>query len=235
MKIKNWFFVLMILVLGALAYGQQRVIRLNTHHQAPLTYIDSAGVLSGEAMQPVLYALQEMDWKVELNFLLWARAQQQVKDGVVDGFFAAAGNAEREKFAVRSASIATQTINWYLLADSTVDPNAADFRSTARVGGYTGANMLVWLLDNGYNVTGQPAHPDQLFMMLLYDRFDACLANNNNFDNFIAANPQYIGKFRAVKQSVNELYVYFSHGFIDKNPGFLDAFNLLVFNYRTAR
>ncbi len=226
--------VLLVTLTISSIHGQE-IIRLNTHIQAPLTYLDGNDQPEGTAMRPVLRALREMGWEVEINFLPWARAQLLVKDGQSDGFFAASRNTERDNYAVRSGTIATQTINWYLLSDSEFDPHAGDFRQNARIGGYIGANMLAWLLENGYNVTGQPSHPDQLFLMLLFDRLDACLANNNNFENFLEAYPQYRGRFRVVNQTSNELYIYFSRNFISKNPGFLETFNKSIADNRFAR
>lgn len=220
------------IMLTVLPVYSQNVIRLNTHIQAPLTFIGEYDQLEGTAMQPVLHALKEMGWQAEISFLPWVRAQLMVENNEADGFFAASRNADRDGYAVRSLPIATQTINWYLTVDSRFDPAAVDFPKQARFGGYLGANMLTWLLDNGYNVSAQPAHPDQLFLMLLYGRIDACLANNNNYENFIIAYPQYEGLFRIVNQSSNELYIYFSRKFIAQNPDFLEIFNRNAARYR---
>ncbi|MBU0935104.1 MAG: transporter substrate-binding domain-containing protein [Spirochaetes bacterium] len=234
MKAAKAILIASIMLAVLPVYGQN-LIRLNTHIQAPLTFLGEYDQPEGTAMQPVLHALKEMGWQAKISFLPWARAQLMVENNEADGFFAASRNADRDRYAVRSLPIATQTINWYLPADSRFDPAASDFPKQARFGGYIGANMLSWLLDNGYNVSAQPTHPDQLFLMLLYGRIDACLANNNNYENFISAYPQYEGLFRIVNQSSNELYIYFSHNFIDQNPDFLDTFNRNIARYRQGQ
>jgi len=226
--------VLIILAFITPLYAQQ-TITLTTHIQPPLTWLTPEGEPTGDAMKPVLYALNKMNIHAEIRFEPWTRAQLMVKNGEAAGFFAGSRNADRDAYAVRSAPIADQTINWYLLKETLLDPSDTGFKARATVGGYTGAAMLQWLQDNGYNVTGKPNHPDQLFLMLINKRFDACLANTNNYNNFLAAYPQYTDRIRVVEQTRNDLFVYFSPRYIEQNPDFLTEFNSHIQEYRKTR
>lgn len=218
------FILLITLCAASVTWAQNKII-LNTHEQAPLTYLNEENVLAGTAVKPVTYALNKMGWSYEFQVMPWTRAQRMVEIGQVDGFFAGSKNPERDSYAVNSAPIAFQVINWYLLRTNPLDPNSKDFKQKATVGGYLGANMLKWLKANDYNVKGEPPDADKLFLMLNTGRFDACLANEYNYKNFIIKHKELENRFRWVLQQKNELYVYFSKSFIAKNPNFLAEFN----------
>lgn len=224
------FILLVVCCMASTVWAQNKIV-LNTHDQAPLSYPDEKGELTGTAVLPVLYALNRMGWQHEFSVLPWIRAQQLVQQGRADGFFAASSNAERDTYAVRSAPIAYQVSNWYLLKENPLNPDSPEFKARARVGSYQGANMLKWLKDNAYNVTGEPPEPDKLFLMLISARFDACLANDYNYANFIRRNPVFQGSFRSVMHQSTALHVYFSKSFLEKHPGFLAEFNRHVTEY----
>ena len=226
------FAVILFLFCSMDSFSRNKVI-LTTHSQPPLTYLNENGVLDGVAVKPVVYALKRMGWGYEFRILPWARAQVLAKSGEADGFFAASKNSERDEFAAASEPVTTQRWNWYLLKESTFDPRSPDFKEKAKVGGYIGSNMLKWLKDNNFNIAGEPVVPDQLFFMLDVKRFDACLANSYNYDNFIKNNKQYKDKFKFFTEQSNSLYVYFSKKFIQKNPEFLPQFNRYVKEYTT--
>jgi polar amino acid transport system substrate-binding protein len=222
--------LLAILLVTSNAWAKNKII-LNTHEQPPLSFLDESMSPDGTAIKPLIYSLRKMGWDYEIRFFPWARAQWLIKNNDGDGFFAASQNPERDNEAVRSAAITSQTRNWYLLKKNMLDPNAPDFKHKATVGSYLGANMLKWLKSQNYHVTGEPPHPDQLFLMLKNGRFDACLANDYNYNNFIKKNPDMEGVFRSVLQQSEPLFIYFSKKFIEKNPDFLTTFNRHLADY----
>jgi len=230
---KNLFLVFMLLS-SAIVFAEKRIVLL-THDQAPLTYLDKENKLDGIATKPVIHALEKMGWSYEFLVVPWARAQKMVETGIHDGFFAATQNSARDGFAVKSLPISDQTVNWYLLENNILDPSSPDFKRVARVGGYVGSNMLLWLEENKFNLAGRPVDPNNLFDMLLAGRLDACLANDYNFDNYLKKNPYAANDFRSVLQQKNPLYVYFSKKFIETYPEFLAEFNRQISGYKAGK
>ena len=211
-----FFAVTLFLFCAFDAFSQEKVL-LTTHSQPPLSYINENGIIDGIAVKPIVYALKKMGRDYEFRILPWARAQAMAKSGEADGFFAGSKNRERDESAIASAPITKQVWNWYLLKDNEYVPKSSIFKKKAKVGGYIGSNMLKWLEDNNYNIAGKPIDPDQLFFMLDAKRFDACLANSYNYENFLKNNKQYKGKFKFSTEQSNLLYVYFSKKFIKDN------------------
>ena len=218
-------WALLLLTLGAGSGCSEDRIILTTHDQAPLTYLDNRDVVVGSAVRPLVYALGQMGWKYDIRIYPWTRAQELVRTGQADGFFAASRSPDRDRYSVASLALARQTTNWYLLRETTIDPRSPGFQAQARVAGYAGSNMLQWLKDRQFLVVGEPTDPDQLFFMLALGRFDACLANDNNFNNFLAKNRSFTGRFRAVERDSAPLVAYFSRKFLEAHPGFLEQFN----------
>ncbi|MFV0423523.1 substrate-binding periplasmic protein [Oleidesulfovibrio sp.] len=214
-----------------LAAAQAPQITLVTHELCPYSYYTVDGTFKGSAVRVVRYALDKMGFQLNLLVTPWSRAQQMVKNGHADGFFAASHNEERDKYATLSATIAEQRWNWYLRADSDLNPDCPTFRPTAHVAAFHGSNMLQWLNSQQFIVKGYPPNTQQLTQMLLAKRIDAMLASDQAMDEIIARN----GLERLIRVHTAKdkpLGVYFSKYFLALNPDFLTIFNSHVRDYR---
>ncbi|WP_147819066.1 substrate-binding periplasmic protein [Salidesulfovibrio onnuriiensis] len=215
---------------AALSQGPRSVV-LATHNLCPYGCYDEKGTFDGSAVQAVRHAFQQMNIPVSIVVVPWQQAQQMARKGQADGFFAASQNSRRDSEGIMSAVIADQKWNWYLLRESRLDPASPDFKGQAKVGGFSGANMLKWLQDNNYNVVGTPPNTEGLADMLLAQRLDAILANNKVMDEIVRKR-QLHGVFRSVTLLDKPLGVYFSNRFLLQYPDFLKEFNKHVLEYR---
>lgn len=119
-------------------------ITLATHELYPYGYHDSEDNFTGYAVKRVRFAVARCGFKLRLLVLPWARAQAMAKTDSVDGFFAGSLNDERKDLYVPSAVLAPQNWTWYLLRDSSLNPDSPHFKERAKVGSFIGANMLTY-------------------------------------------------------------------------------------------
>jgi len=227
---RNIFLMLLSLIFINLLFAEEKKIILTSQDLPPLGSYNEKRHYDGIAVRVVKYALDKMEVKYEILVYPWARAQQEVKAGRADGFFAGSKNAERESYGVMSNIIADQKWVWYQLKENVMNPKDSDFKEKAKVGSYIGANMLDWLKKNNYNIKAEPRDTKMLFKMLLAKRVDAILANNLVAEDIIKKEKLGI-KFKRTIQQEQPLGVYFSKTFLEKNPGFLKKFNSCVDEY----
>jgi polar amino acid transport system substrate-binding protein len=181
----------------------------------------------GVAVDRVRCVFKKLDIPLEVQVVPWTRAQVLVQRGLAEGFFAASQKDSRDAYAVKSAVIADQKWNWYLLKENPQSPQNQYFKKQATVGGFLGANMLEWMKEHNYNVTTMPKDTEGLLKMLLAQRVDAVMANNY----VMRALLQKYGVEDQVKIYLNKdkpLSVYFSKEFIKSRPMFIEKFNSLI-------
>jgi polar amino acid transport system substrate-binding protein len=216
------------------AFSNATVI-LTTHNLYPYgSYPEGAPVrriadetFAGVAIDTVRCVFKNIGVPLEVWVIPWERAQVLVKRGEVDGFFAASQKDSRDAFAVMSVFIADQNWNWYLLKESPFNPLDASFKVEAKVGGFIGANMLMWMQENGYNVTATPQDTESLLRMLLAKRVDAVMANNHVMGHLLKKHAAS-DRVKTVLNKNKPLAVYFSKKFVMSRPGFIELFNSQV-------
>jgi len=199
-------------------------VRLSTHELHPYGQSQPGGSFKGKAADVVVCSFKNMGVELELNIRPWKRAQYEALKGVSDGFFAGSQNDERDAYAQKSTIIADQKWVWYLLKDSSWDPNSDYFQKNAIVSSFLGANMQDWLVSKNYKIDSTPLTTEHLIGRLLRRSIDAGLANNYVMNEIL----EKIGaqnKVRKVLLKNKPLYVYFGNNFIDANQGFLSLFN----------
>ena len=192
-SVKNKVPLLLILICsilisrvgGCFASSQEKVI-LTTHNLYPYgSYptedrqkVIADETFKGVAVDRVRCVFKKMDIPLEIQVVPWRRAQRLVQRGLAEGFFAASQKDSRDEYAVKSAVIADQKWNWYLLKTNPLTPQEPSFKEKATVAGFLGANMLQWMQENGYNVTATPTDTEALLRLLLARRVDAVMAND---------------------------------------------------------
>jgi len=199
-------------------------ITLATQEWAPYQ-TEAGGRRSGIAIDALRCVLDRMGETYHLVFLPWRRAQEEVRAGRVDGFFAASRSAERDEYAVFSTPIAPQVWAWYFPRGTSLRPGDAAFKATAKVSATSGSNMASWLARSGYRMDGETRTLEQLVTMLRARRVDAVLANALTFDEAVRSLGQSPQTFESHVERSEPLGVYFGRQFLDRRPGFLEAFN----------
>lgn len=219
--------VLPALIVSSNALASSTVV-LTTHDLPPYSFRDADGNIDGLAGRVVSCAFTGMGRDLEIHIVPWKRAQIEVERGLADGFFAASRNAQRDVYAVMSDIIADQNWTWYLLAGTPGNPNEDVFRTSRTVSSFLGANMQSWLRENAYRTVDYPPHDNEALLdMLLKNRFDAILANDQVMDSLIRSQ-DLTGHLRKVLLRNKPLGVYFSKTFLASDPGFLEKFNAEV-------
>jgi polar amino acid transport system substrate-binding protein len=195
-------------------------------HELPPYSTQTDGKPSGMAVRVVQCVAARMKVPLRITFLPWARAQVEAKSGQVDGFFAASRSAERDAYATLTDTIAPQEWRWYFLAkrEGEIDPSSADFKQSAKVSSFRGANMQRWLEDNGYRAESPPVDSATLLRMLTRERLDAVLANHLVMEALLARQHPAPAVRSALAQD-RPLGVYLTHRFTAQHPGFVARFN----------
>lgn len=208
---------------------------LTTHNLYPYGSYQTEGeekviaddTFKGVAVDRVRCVFKKMAIPLEIQVVPWRRAQMLAQRGLAHGFFAASQNDSRDEFGVKSAIIADQKWNWYLLKENPLSPQDESFKEKASVGGFLGANMLAWMKEHNYNVTAIPKDTEGLLKLLLARRVDAVMANNYVMQALL----EKYGVKDQVKIFLNKdkpLYVYFSEEFSKSRPMFIEKFNSLI-------
>lgn len=198
-----------------------------TDERPPFEMKKSDGSVGGVAADCVSCVMKKMGRDFSIKIVPWARAQSEVQAGNAHGFFSASRNAKRDAYAVLSATVADQYWNWYLKADSKLDPNAPDFKASAKTGSWFGSNSLNWLKKNGYQVGSDAKNTVLLIKQLMAGRVDAAFGSNFAFKEAMASMGAE-GKVKEVKGLHKPMGVYFEKKFLAANPGFLEKFNKTV-------
>ena len=226
---------LMLIGVGdCFALSQAKVV-LTTHNLYPYgsyaaEYRDKViadDTFKGVAVDRVRCVFKKMDIPLEIQVVPWRRAQLLVQRGLADGFFAASQKDSRDEYAVKSAVIADQKWNWYLLKGNPLSPEDPSFKESATVGGFLGANMLEWMKEHNYNVTTTPKDTEGLLKMLLAGRVDAVMANNYVMQALLEKHKAE-DRVKIYLNMNKPLSVYFSKKFLKSQPMFMDNFNNLI-------
>lgn len=210
------------------------VVILTTHDLKPYGYLNKQGLLVGSAVKVVRCAMDAINQPYEIIVVPWKRAQAMVQSNQAHGFFAASQNAARDKGGAKSEVIAEQNWMWYVTVDSKFDPMDPNFKDTAFVTSFLGANMQKWLSDNEYHLSvDPPINTENLLLTLLHNRYDAVLANDQVMGALLKKHNAE-DKVRTTLNRSKPLSVYFSNKFIARNMQFLAAFNRSVLECRAT-
>ena len=164
--------------------------------------------------------------KYEINVIPWSRAQKSVEAGLADGFFAASQNRERDNYARLSAIIVDQNWSWYLSKGLTLSPNSEEFKNHVKVSSWIGSNSLKWLEENKYNLKQPSKHNRELVKRLLGGRINGVYASNIVFEAALKDLGESLDNLKVVKDQYKPMGVYFSKNYLEKNPGFIEDFNV---------
>jgi polar amino acid transport system substrate-binding protein len=164
----------------------------------------------------------EYELQLAPNF---GRVVQNIKEGRSDGFFLASKNAERDGIATFTLPVLVNRWVWIVAAGSKLDPRGSDFKAQARLGTHLHSNTHVWLLENGYTVTGTPSSINTLLTMLKMDRINAILLAELVFDDALSRAGQPADSVVKVLHSEREFGIYISKSYLADHPNLLERIN----------
>jgi polar amino acid transport system substrate-binding protein len=221
------FPIALLMATAAPSHGADDAVLLTTQEWPPYQS-QASGAPAGIAVDAVRCIFDRLGMSVEIVFLPWQRAQEDVRNGNAAGFFAASRSAERDQFATLSTPIAPQVWTWFYRRGSAIAPDDAGFKAAARVTGTFGSNMAAWLRESGFRVQDEPRTTDQLLQMLERGYVDAVLANSVAFELALEAAGRPADTFLSRPERDQPLGVYFANRFLDAHPGFLARFDAAV-------
>lgn len=237
LKLVSLFIILLI---SSLDTNANETIKLTTHnlehygkfeHDSQILPIANKS-FKGEAIDTVRCAIKGLPYQLLVEVMPWKRAQHKVEIGKAHGFFAASQNTTRDKFAVLSHTIADQEWRWYFRKGQSLTPQHPDFKKTAVVAAFNGANMKTWLENNNYIVGMNALTSASLLKAIEAKRLDAILANDKVMNKLLSKNSL---KLSSLLHSNRPLGVYFSKVWLAKHPDFLTNFNQNVDNCRAQK
>lgn len=210
---------------GLSSAAQERApIRLATQILPPYQMIEN-GEMSGIAVDRVRCALDKMSQPYELHMMDWSTAQLMTENGDMDGFFVASQNSARERFAVSSGPVITESLMWYTRPGVSVDPTDPEGRLSARYSAKFASSKWLLLHREGYNTVMKPRDADNLLSMLINGDIDVALEYDLIFEYYIRQRGMDPTNFRAIPFTKVSNSVQFSRTFNAARPTFLPDFN----------
>lgn len=204
--------------------GQLGMARLDTSQEPPYQLMID-GRLSGLSVQVLDCIFSHLRQPHDIQLTSWKRAKHNVSTHLSEGFFSSAPDAEAEAFAQLSAPLLIEKWYWYALDPHVL--NRPSWDPQLRIGAVLGSNTLAWLETRGIHVQQTVPRLEQLLQLLQRGRIDMILADQEVMSTALNdLQPTLQLEQRFARYS--PLGVYFSRTYLERNTGFLPAFNQQV-------
>jgi len=214
------FLSVNVLALKSPVWAANRVLTLARQPGAAVT---------DKALPILVCILKKMDQPFEFVGVPWKRAQVGTRSGVYDGFFIASRNERRDSYAVPSSPLIYT--KWYFVTNKAqaLSPENSTFRDLS-FGANLGTARQQWLnieKEKG-RLRGRievGANTATTWKMLIRDRFDVLLENQQNLNKFLIQEQRVKEDFNIYSARKIPLSVYFGKEFLTRSPNFLTLFN----------
>jgi polar amino acid transport system substrate-binding protein len=169
--------------------------------------------------------------KLCLYPLPWKRCQESLKDGVMDGIFAASFNPERMEIGVypmvadepdNTQAMMQESYSLYRLKGSAVQWDGKKLTVTGLVGAQPGYSIVRHLQQLGANVDEGARSVDSNLKKLMLRRVNAVALQTLEGDNFLRSNPEFADKIEKVGPKLVEkaYFLMLSKPFVAKYGDF---------------
>lgn len=166
--------------------------------------------------------LTHMKFKPRIETKPWNRIYHDLQRGQLDGFFSAIPRKQLDAYAEISVPLIVE--NWYWFWRPGIKAPES-WQKGFRLGSILGSQQEKWLEEAGYKVSMTANHLPQLIKMLDKGRIDVILVDREHFLQAIHLSQQAADSYRSRFFRYMPLGAYFSEGFLQKHPGFLQTFN----------
>ena len=200
------------------------VIRLGTQNLPPYQMVVD-GEVAGIAMDRVRCAMDAMGQPYEIIVMNWSKAQLMTQNNEIAGFFAGSKNAARARYATPSAPVIVEDLAWYMAKGSSIDPNDADDKLSARYSAKFATSKWLNLKRNGYNVIKKPQDAAMLLSMLITGDIDVALEYELIFAHEMQERGLAESDFQKTPFRSQANMVHFSNTFLASRPQFMARFN----------
>lgn len=204
---------------------EEPVLRLATQFLPPYQMLED-GQMTGVAVVRVRCALDKIGLPYELHMMEWSEAQIATENGEMDGFFVGSSNASRERYAVASDPVITESLAWYMRRGLEVDPNDPADKLSARYSAKFATSKWLHLKSDDYNVVMKPRDAESLLKMLVSGDIDVALEYELIFEHYMTLRGIPLDEFRKIPDALNSMSVHFSKTFDNAHPAFRREFNV---------
>lgn len=213
--------ILCLIILVSPARGAEE-LRLLTNIAPPYQEMVD-GELDGTSMRALDCIMGRMGQSYTVGLAPWLRAREQVRQGIVDGFFSVAPDGEAP--VERNLSLPLALERWVWVTRDGTAPVLDVKTETRQVAAILGSNPLKWLQGQGLQTDGAARNALQLLRMLSAGRVQAVLMDEAELHAARReAGVDAIG-LSVSFQRYAPLGVSFSRVFVAAHPGFLERFN----------
>lgn len=172
--------------------------------------------------EQVACVLNRINHEAVLDIKPWNRIYLDLKRDMVDGFYLAISRQQLDKYAEISAPLVMENWYWFWRTDMKAPEN---WQRGYKLGSILGSQQEKWLQESGYTIGMSASNLPQLIKMLDIGRVDAILVDKDHFNQAVLQTKSSLAKFQSRFFRYVPLGAYFSHRFLEKNPGFLEKFN----------
>ena len=217
----QWFCGAMVFFALCLECGAVPLLRLETSLAPPYQELQGTQ-LTGESVETVQCVLNRLNHAYRVDIVPWKRAQNNLQNGLSDGFFSAIPQAQLDKVAILSAPIVLEKWFWFSLDPAL--PQAADFPPDLKIGVLRGSNQEQWLQDKGIHITQSVNQLSSLLRLLQIGRIDTFLADEHVMSKLLTDKSSQVILQRRFERYA-PMGIYFSLGFLASHPDFIHQFN----------
>ncbi|WP_417432000.1 hypothetical protein [Kiloniella sp.] len=199
-------------------------INVRTHLHPPYQLLKDKE-LTGTGVQAMRCVFTQMGRKYQIMLSPPNRNRHLMTVGKVDGLFLKIPNRELNKMGTATEPLAVERWKFFRLngpLDKTGGPipNVND-----RIGSVLGSNEGSWLREHQFEKLAFSSNMKSLIKVLLNKRVDYALADEAAFLQAAKELEFGLENIRSSFVRYVPLVAYFSHNFVEDNPGFLNDFN----------
>ncbi len=222
---QRYFYLFLSLLLIAWQVKINAKILQITTQDWPPYQIKEGAQITGSATKTVKCVLNKLNIPYHIEVLPWKAAQEKVKAGKADAFYAAGITTERNSYAMPTDKIANYKWVWVLNKNSILDPQTPEFKKNTNVAAKYGTGPEFYLFENNYKIIASPKELEQLFKMLEAKRFEAFLTPEEPLTELFNSKVIDSKNYKLVFHSNNALVFYFSKKYIKNNSNIIQNFN----------
>lgn len=221
----------------ALCCADVKPLRIAIPDYPPYTAL-AQGEFSGPGYDAFVAIMAEAGLEYRLtpvpNF---GRALLDMQNQLIDVFFLATENAERNHVARFSAPVLITDWSWVWLKERTdITPGSAKFKQSALVSAQMNSNVFSWLEQHNYKITAGTNDIHGLFNLLDFNRVDAIMLPSGVARALIARQQLDVSRYNIQQEISLPFGFYISNSYLAAQPDILQRLNqaIAVFHSKTA-
>ncbi|WP_169567620.1 PDC sensor domain-containing protein [Sneathiella limimaris] len=202
----------------ATEHDKERTLKLRT--DLDTEFSESLDATNSRHMETVQCILDRINWRYEIVSSPVMRNRILTRKNEIDGFFLHSPKLVSEDIALASQPVAIE--RWYMFQRKEGLSSSAGGQS---VGAVLGSNEHRWLKQRNFDHIVTAPSLSSIVKMLHRERISYALADQTRFWRNVFLTETPAREFSAYFVRYAPLVMYFSNGFIERNPTFLDTFN----------